>query len=80
VANIGIDGFSFGAPVAVGRGGTVVWTNREAAVHSVNASDGSFNSPVLEIGQSWSLRFEAPGTYQYLCAFHPFMLGSVTVR
>ena len=30
-------------------------------------------------GQSWSYTFTTPGTYQYYCIVHPYMVGQITV-
>jgi plastocyanin len=30
-------------------------------------------------GQSWSYTFTTPGTYEYYCIVHPYMIGQVTV-
>ncbi|HUK28931.1 MAG TPA: copper-containing nitrite reductase [Candidatus Acidoferrales bacterium] len=30
-------------------------------------------------GQSWSFTFTAPGTYEYYCIVHPYMIGHITV-
>ena len=43
-----------------------------------NVRFGSTTSPTLTTG-TWTYRFTAPGTYQYLCTLHPFMTGSITV-
>ena len=49
------------------------------------AADGSVDSaglldgPLLAKDATWSFTFEAPGAYDYRCAPHPGMVGSVTV-
>ena len=30
-------------------------------------------------GQSWSYTFTTPGTYEYYCIVHPYMVGQITV-
>jgi len=30
-------------------------------------------------GQSWSYTFTTPGTYEYYCIVHPYMIGHITV-
>jgi plastocyanin len=30
-------------------------------------------------GQSWSYTFTTPGTYEYYCIVHPYMIGQITV-
>lgn len=70
----------FRAPaVTVAVGGLVSWTNVGQAPHTVTASDGSFDSGIVEPGAGFEQRFEAAGTYAYLCELHPGMAGTVEV-
>src|SRR3990172_3487997 len=42
---------------------------------------GTFvSSGMLMPGQSWTLTFTRPGTYEYLCLFHPSMASRVIVE
>ncbi|HEX5064628.1 MAG TPA: cupredoxin family copper-binding protein [Myxococcota bacterium] len=78
-AQIEIRGFQFvPATVEVRAGATVTWVNDDEEIHSIVAS--SFNSPGLDVAQHFSIRFESPGTYEYRCALHPQMKGTVVVR
>ena len=61
-------------------GTTVVWTNEDAAAHTVTAVDGSFDSGRLRSGDSWSYTFDTVGTVEFYCRPHPFMRGTVVVR
>ena len=63
--------------VAVGT--TVVWTNDDGAVHTVTASDKSFNSGNLAKGKTFSYTFKNIGKYAYACSIHPFMQAAITV-
>ena len=66
--------------VDVVAGTTVTWVNGGAALHTVTASDGSFDSGLLSAGGGrYSRRFATPGTYPYLCGLHPSMSGVVRV-
>ena len=66
--------------VDVVAGTTVTWVNTGAALHTVTASDGSFDSGLLAAGGGrFSRRFGTPGTYPYLCGLHPSMAGVVRV-
>lgn len=67
------------AELTIEAGDTVTWTNLDAAGHTATASDGSWNTGVLERGESASITFSVPGTYEYLCIPHPTMTGRVTV-
>lgn len=64
--------------ITVSAGDTVTWTNQDTAKHDVNF--GSFKSPLLGQGETYSYTFNQPGTYSYGCDVHPFMKGSVTVQ
>ncbi len=50
--------------------------------HTVNFDDVSVAAPSsrLREGQTYTVVFEAPGTYTYSCEIHPFMTGTVIVR
>jgi plastocyanin len=65
--------------VVIGVNNTVVWTSHSLSEDTVRSSTGIFNSGALHPGQSWSYTFTKPGVYNYSCAFHPWMKGSVTV-
>lgn len=74
-----ISGFVFSA-ITVSRGGTVTWTNRDPVDHDVTALDGSFGSPALHEGGTFTAQFDRAGTYAYRCTIHPFMTASVIVQ
>jgi plastocyanin len=67
------------ATITVHVGDTVTWTNHGPSPHTATASDGSFNTGVLNNGQSASHTFTKPGTFTYTCQIHPFMHGTVVV-
>ena len=75
-----IDNFSF-APksLTVNIGATVTWTNRDDIPHNVVSTDKKFSSPVLDTDQSFSFRFQEPGSYAYFCKIHPMMTGTIVV-
>ena len=67
------------ADVEVPSGTTVTWHNEGAAMHTVTAEDGSFDSGFLASGATWSRTFGDAGTYAYVCSLHPGMAGRVVV-
>ncbi|WP_369829083.1 plastocyanin/azurin family copper-binding protein [Mycobacterium sp. 852002-50816_SCH5313054-b] len=75
-----IDNFAF-APVTltVKAGTTVTWTNRDEEPHTVAASDGSFHSPGMGTGATFSHTFPTAGKFDYVCSIHPMMHGTVVV-
>ena len=77
---VSIHDFTFDAPtVEVPAGGTVTWTNNDLSGHSVVADDGSFASPTLGQGDTFSYTFETAGDVPYHCGLHVNMKGIVTV-
>jgi len=65
--------------VVIGVNNTVVWTNNDNEPHTVTASDGSFDSGNMNPGGTFTYTFTRPGTYSYICTYHPWMRGFVTV-
>ncbi|OCB64197.1 amidase [Mycobacterium malmoense] len=77
---VNIDGFAFApATLTVSVGTTVTWTNRDEEPHTVAASDGSFHSPGMGTGATFTHTFTTPGTFEYVCSIHPMMRGTVVV-
>ncbi len=64
---------------SVEPGSTITWTNNGDEAHTVTADDGSFDSGVLNPGDSYTVAFGGQGTVTYHCEIHPEMRGSVTV-
>ena len=58
------------AKLTVAAGTTVTWTNKEAKPHTVTADDNSFASKAMKENDTFSFKFDKPGTYAYHCAFH----------
>lgn len=68
------------ATITVKAGSIVRWVNRDSYIHSVVFADTSINpSGVLSASQSFSVKFNTPGTYAYHCGIHPKMTGAVVV-
>ena len=67
------------ANMQVRVGTMVTWTNQDSAPHSVTFKNGMKDSGLLTQGQSFSYTFNTPGTYQYYCTVHPYMVATVTV-
>jgi plastocyanin len=69
-------------PLTIPVGTTVVWTNQDAAPHTATSDPGSaftFDTGMLEKGQSGKVTFTQAGTFTYYCIVHPDMHGMVTV-
>ena len=75
-----IDNFAFApATLTVKAGSTVTWTNKDEEPHTVAAADGSFKSPGMGTGATFSHTFPAAGKFDYVCSIHPMMHGTVVV-
>ena len=75
-----IDNFAFApATLTIKAGSTVTWTNRDEEPHTVASSDGSFHSPGMGTGATYSHTFTTPGKFDYVCSIHPMMHGTVVV-
>jgi plastocyanin len=55
--------------ITIKAGSEVIWENKEGA-HNVTADDGSWASPTLAAGQTYTHKFDKPGKYPYYCTFH----------
>ncbi|MCJ7779758.1 MAG: plastocyanin/azurin family copper-binding protein [Acidimicrobiia bacterium] len=74
--------------ITVEVGTTVMWTNGDAALHTVTsgtsesnvgAPDGLFDSGFLDPGATWWYTFTEEGEFNYFCTPHPWMMGKVIV-
>lgn len=68
------------ATVTINQDDSVTWTNADTIDHQVVANGGSFASPILKPGKSWTRTFRSGGTFRYHDALHPTLKGTVTVR
>ena len=60
-----IDNFAFApATLTVKVGSTVTWTNRDEEPHTVAANDGSFHSPGMGTGATFSHTFATAGKFR----------------
>jgi plastocyanin len=66
--------------LTVKAGSTVTWTNKDGEPHTVVSDTGLFRSGALDTNESFSFRFDQPGTYRYVCTIHPRMTGTIQVQ
>ena len=65
-------------PVQVQAGTPIVWTNLDGGVpHTVTAKDGSWDSQIMNMGDTFTKTFDEPGTYVYICTLHPPQQGVI---
>lgn len=70
--------------LVIGVNNTVTWTNNDTVAHTVTSTSvpsgaSAFNSGNMAVGTTFTYTFTVPGTYQYTCAYHPWMTGTITV-
>ena len=77
---VSIGSFTFGPPgITVTPGKTVTWTNADESPHQVTVARTSLKTGFLLKGQNASLTFKDEGLFNYNCALHPSMKGTVQV-
>jgi plastocyanin len=65
--------------VGITAGDTIRWRNDDTHYHQVVSTTGTFASPVLAPGKSYSFTFEVAGTYKYRDALVPTSVGTIKV-
>jgi len=66
--------------LTVKAGTTVIWANMDDEPHTVVSDTGLFRSGAVDTKESFSFRFDKPGTYRFTCSIHPRMAGTVVVE
>jgi plastocyanin len=81
-----IANFAFApAELRISAGTEVVFTNGDTAPHTATAGTDDepmperFDTGLLQPGESFTVRFDEPGTYAYFCERHPPMTGVIVV-
>ncbi|MGB0848697.1 MAG: cupredoxin domain-containing protein [Thiolinea sp.] len=78
---IAIKGMAFSpAELSVEVGDTLTFTNEDLAPHTGTATDKSFDTGILNQGESKTVEITKEGTIDYFCGVHPSMKGKVTVK
>jgi plastocyanin len=68
------------AAVTINQDDAVTWTNTDTINHQVVANGGSFASPILGPGKTYTHTFRGGGTFRYHDGLHPTVRATVTVR
>ena len=66
--------------LTVKAGTTVTWKNTDGEPHTVTSDTGLFRSGALDQDDTFTFKFDKPGTYKYVCSIHPKMTGTIVVR
>jgi plastocyanin len=78
-----IENFQHPSPqIQVGE--TLIWTNMDGLPHTVTlgsrgVAEPGFDSGLMGPGQSFSVKFDRPGSYAFTCTLHPAMNGEIVV-
>lgn len=69
------------AELTAAPGAEIAISNDDSTAHTATAKDNAFDSGSIAAGESGSLTApDEPGEYAYICSFHPFMKGTLTVE
>ena len=68
------------AELTVDAGTTVTWVNTDSTTHTSTSDAAGWNSGNVAPGGRFSFPFQNTGTFQYHCAIHPGMVGTIVVR
>ena len=78
--NVSIKSTGFSpSSITINHGDHVTWKNNDKVDHQVVADDGSFASPILHAGQSWTVTLNRAGSFRYHDALAPRLAGRVKV-
>jgi len=66
--------------LTVKAGERITWVNKDLFPHTATAGAKTFDSKAIAPNAVWTWVAQKPGTYTYVCAFHPTMKGTVTVQ
>lgn len=76
--------FEPGDEIVISAGTTLRVTNKdttsERPERSFTADDGSFDSGMLKLGQSWTFKFDSPGSWRIVDRSAPFISARLDVR
>jgi plastocyanin len=79
VVTMQITGFE-PAILTVASGDRITWVNKDFFPHTATADDKTFDSHSIAPTDTWTFVAGKPGTYTYICTFHPTMKGTITVQ
>ncbi len=64
----------------VKAGATVTWVNMDDEPHNIVSDSGLFRSGGVDTNETFSFRFDKPGTYRIVCSIHPRMVATIVVE
>jgi plastocyanin len=66
--------------LTIKAGSSVTWANLDDEPHNVVSDAGLFRSGAMDTNESFSFKFDKPGTYHFTCSIHPRMVGTIVVQ
>ena len=76
-----IKDFAYSPPdLTVSAGTMLKFTNQDSTNHTATASGGAFDTGTIGKGQSKAVTLAGARHLAYVCSFHPFMHGTITVK
>jgi plastocyanin len=66
--------------VTIKAGASVTWVNKDHEPHAVSSDTGLFRSSAVDTDETFSFKFDKPGTYHFTCSIHPRMVGTIIVE
>lgn len=78
-----VDGLNFTfapATVTAKVGDSITWVSKTASPHTATSVQPKLFDVSIPGHGAARLVFHRPGTYQYFCALHPYMLGVIQIR
>jgi plastocyanin len=80
-AQIVIKDFMFRpTPLTIKAGSIVTWANKDDEPHTVVSDTGLFRSGAVDTDETFTFKFDKPGTYHFTCSIHPRMVGTIVVE
>jgi plastocyanin len=78
---VNISNYAYGPPALTVKAGTkVTFVNHDATAHTATASSTpGFDTGSIKPNSRATVTLTKPGTYSYICQFHPFMKATITV-
>jgi len=67
------------ADITINAGDTITFTNEDRAPHTVTEVNGAFDTGRFGKGETATLMFPSAGRFDYFCAVHPSMKGTITI-
>ena len=61
-------------------GSNVTWSNKDDEPHNLVSDTGLFRSGAVDTDETFTFKFDKPGTYHYHCSLHTRMVGTIVVE